>query len=290
MGVRLFTHLVIAAVLPLVPSRGAERVRWSAPEMAAFSSRKLNAIQLWSGFDVVKSRNRLNASFNQYRLGMAVPITGDGYCLTAGHVVESEPVATLHLRRSPSLPLGFERFSDGKLRFRVGNKVRTQSDKPAAFRLTGVRVIHRFERADLAVVQVSFPTPGYLRTVAAPNADERFAVLANPYERTSSSSLMKTDRAHRAATSDAAGQFWTGELSVPGREGDSGSPVAGTTGKLHGVLIEKYEPPAWWPFANRRETIVRYRGVSSAVLDRIIEIDRAGRRFKSPKSEVAARR
>jgi hypothetical protein len=290
MSVRLFTHLIIAVVLPFAPSHGAERARWGETEVAASSSRKSHAIQLWSGFDVVKSKNRLDARFNQYRLGMAVPIAADGYCLTAGHVVETEPVATLHLRRSPTLPLSFERFSDGKLRFYTGKNDRMQSDKPAAFRLAGVRVIHRFENADLAVVQVSFPTPNYFRTVAAPNADERFAVLANPYERTPSSSLMKTDRAHRAAASDATRQFWTGELSVPGREGDSGSPVAGASGKLHGVLIEKYEPPAWWPFANRRETIVRYQGVSSAVLDRIIEVDRAGRRSQIPGSKVAARR
>jgi hypothetical protein len=242
---------------------------------AASGEHKFTAIQLWSGFDVVKSKGRIGARVNQYRLGMAAPISADGYCLTAGHVVETEPVATLHLQGSPELPLSFERTTrDGMIHFFCGKADRAQAQKPGELRLSGVRVVYRFENADLALVKVGFPTPRHFRAVDFPGPNDAFVVRANSCERNPSSWWMETDHAHQRAVRDASGRFWIGELSIPATEGDSGSPVFNRSGILHGVLIEKYVPPVWSLFANRRQTIVRYQGVSGSMLDRIIKADR----------------
>jgi hypothetical protein len=243
---------------------------------ASGAETKFTAIQLWSGFDVVKSQRRIVTRVNQYRLGMAAPISADGYCLTAAHVVETEPVATLHLQGSPNSPLSFERTTrDGMVRFFRGFTTRPQAERPSALQLNGVRVIHRFKDADLAVVKVDFATPRYFRFADIPRANESFIVRANSCERNPSAWWMKSDHAHLRATFDATGRFWTGELSIPATEGDSGSPVFNRSGVLHGILIEKYVPPIWWPFANRGQPIVRYQGVSSKVLNQIMEVDRS---------------
>ena len=280
MSVRLIAHLVATVVLTVAFSRGAERADRETVPTSPWSRKKAPAIQLWSGFDVVRAKGLINAQFNQYRLGMAAPISADGYCLTAGHVVESEPVGTMQLRSAPWSPLSFERVDHtGMIHFFKGNADVVHRAEPSALKLTGARVVCHFENADLAIVKVEFPTPNYFRTVAIPAPSERFVVRTNSYNRTPSSWVMTADQAYQPAKLDASGQFWTGELSIPGREGDSGSPVTGSSGRLHGVLIEKYDPPKWWPFANRRQTIVRYQGVSGLVLNRIMAIDRAQQRI-----------
>lgn len=280
MSVRLIAHLIATVLLTVALSGGAEQASRETVPTSRSSWKRAPAIQLWAGFDVVKAKGRINARFNQYRLGMAAPISADGYCLTAGHVVESEPVGTMQLRSAPWSPLDFERVDrTGLIHFFKGNADVLHRAEPSALKLTGARVVCQFKNADLAIVKLEFPTPNYFRTVAIPGSSERFVVRTNSYNRTPSSWVMTADHASQLAKPDASGQFWTGELSIPGREGDSGSPVTGFSGRLHGVLIEKYDPPKWWPFANRRQTIVRYQGVSSLVLERIMEIDRAQRRI-----------
>jgi hypothetical protein len=137
MSVRLIVHLIASVVLTVAFSRGAERADRETATTSPSSWKKPPAIQLWSGFDVVRAKGLINAQFNQYRLGMAAPISADGYCLTAGHVVESEPVGTMQLRSAPS-PLNFERVDrTGLIHFFKGNADVVHRAEPGELKLTG---------------------------------------------------------------------------------------------------------------------------------------------------------
>lgn len=282
MSLRVLDCLIIAALLPIAAT--GETAPKGKPAVAV-RRQNSESIQIWSAFDIVKSGRGVRARLDRFCIGTATPVTADGYCLTAGHVVEAEPFATLHLRSSMEWPVTFMQVADGKIRYyRKGSSTVQIADRDA-FRMSGVRVVYRFPKTDLAVVKVDFPTPNYFRTITPPAEGQKFAVSFNPYSHQQSSWLATTDHAHKPAKPDRTKQYWIGELSIPVREGDSGSPVVGPTGVLHGVLFEGYERRTWRPpFKIDSEPIARYLGVSNTLLSQVIERDRATRNILNAKS------
>ena len=175
--------------------------------------------------------------------GMSFPVTGDGYLLTAAHVLKGleTRVIVLEMDANSRVNSGFH----------------------------PCRIVFKDEEADFAILKTNIPTPRFLKYRTEPFKPNE-VLFSGGWWNDSGGGVFRSSVPHVARGSDQSFEYETITTSVPLREKDSGSPLIDRQGRYSGVMFQVVLGRFWKMGPKSRATMI-----DAEFLNRIIDADRA---------------
>lgn len=175
--------------------------------------------------------------------GMSFPVTGDGYLLTAAHVLKGMETRVIALEMD------------------ANSTVRSVFHP--------CRIVFKDEESDFAVLKIDSKTPRYLRYRTEP-LEPGEVLFAGGWWNESGGGVFRKSEPRMARGTNRLFEFETITTSIPVREKDSGSPLIDRHGRYSGVVVQVVLGKLWKMSPKSRATMI-----DADFLAEIIEADRS---------------
>ncbi len=158
-------------------------------------------------------------------------ITADGYALATGHSFDDGPAYSLHPNSHPDTLPRVVAWDKNGIQFDDGNG---GTRLETAVQLHPVRVVHRFEAADLVLIHIpsQLQRSHFETTETPPKRNDSVSIGLNPIIHPELPGL--TARVTRIDTKPSPS--WTFQIEAAATFGDSGGPVLNASGTLMGLI------------------------------------------------------
>lgn len=189
-----------------------------------FIGEQLDAVafqEMFSNSEKVHSEEGMSIKLDAFEGGIAacVPVSDDGYFLTAGHTMD---------------------YRNAYIMYTTSNESRT------FFAAEKCRLVYRDEHADMAIIKVAMDTPRYLRFRENQLSEGDILFSGNAwYGHIAAGKYLGEGDINLLDKGETMHEGPTIVTSIPAVNGDSGSPVVDKNGLLCGLLLGTRDSKPW---------------------------------------------